>query len=289
MPPWWMRFVMTCRAKPLTAPPTKSWTDYGTTDFPSLPNLQRRTMERSKVFLGSSSEGKGIAQRLAVALDDSGFTESTVWTHGTFRPGRHVLGSLVDVAKTVDFAVMVLGPDDLVASRDVTKPAPRDNVVFELGLFMGALGPERTYMVLPAGADLKLPSDVAGITYLPYPTRSDNNVGAALSSAVIAITDEIRLAGPLGKTSTKHSQLPAGPMPARDVHSDLRILRSNLAPQGWTFRWNETRTRLNVKGPRGTQHALKMGQPAKMQAEFDRFLRELRSRGARFDSDLRQA
>jgi hypothetical protein len=183
---------------------------------------------------------------------------------------------------------MVLGPDDLVASRDVTKSAPRDNVVFELGLFMGALGPERTYMVLPAGADLKLPSDVAGITYLPYPSRSDDNVGAALSSPVIAITDEIKRAGPREQNPTNHVQLPTDPKPARDVHDDLRILRSNLTPQGWTFRWNETRSRLNVKGPRGSRHALKMGQPAQMQAEFDRFLRELRSRGARFDSNLRR-
>lgn len=267
----------------------KSWTDYGTTDLPSPPKLLPRTMVSSKVFLGSSSEGKEVAQRLAVGLDRSEVTESTVWTHGTFRPGRHVLGSLVDVAKTVDFAVMVLSPDDLVASRDATTQAPRDNVVFELGLFMGALGPERTFMVLPEGVDLKLPSDVAGITYLRYPARTDNNVGAALGGVVIEIIDEIKLAGPREDSSAKNPQLRAEPISSRDVHNDLRILRSNLTPQGWTFRWNETRTRLNVKGPRGTQHALKMGQPPKMQADFDRFLRELRSRGARFDSDLRQA
>jgi hypothetical protein len=184
---------------------------------------------------------------------------------------------------------MVLGPDDDVESRSEKAQAPRDNVVFELGLFMGALGPERTYMVLPAGVDLKLPSDLAGITYLPYPARADKNMAAALSGVVIDIIDEIKLAGPRGETAAQHLQLPADPMSARNVENDLRILRSNLTPQGWTFKWNETRTRLNVKGPRGTQHALKMGQPPKMEADFDRFLRELRSRGARFDANLRQA
>jgi hypothetical protein len=246
-------------------------------------------MERSKVFLGSSSEGKDVAQRLAVALDRSGLTESTVWTHGAFRPGRHVLGSLVDRARTVDFAVMVLSPDDLVASREATTQAPRDNVVFELGLFMGALGPERTYMVLPDGVDLKLPSDVAGITYLPYPARADNNMGAALSGVVIEIIDEIKMAGPRDEASATHPQRAPGPSSARSVESDLQLLRSNLIPQGWTFRWNEARTTLRVKSPRGTQHVLKMGQPSKMQADFDQFVRELRSLGARFDANLRQS
>lgn len=184
---------------------------------------------------------------------------------------------------------MVLSPDDDVESRSAKAQAPRDNVVFELGLFIGALGPERTYMVRPVGVDLKLPTDLAGITYLSYRARQDGNMGAALSGVTIDIIDAITRLGPRGETAAKHPQIPADHISTRDIANDLRILRSNLTPQGWTFRWNETRTRLKVKGPRGTQHALKMGQPAKMQEEFDRFLRELRSRGARFDADLRRA
>lgn len=61
-------------------------------------SLRPRTVDRSKVFLGSSNEGKDVAVRLADALDNSGLTESTVWTENVFRPGRHVLGSLVGVA-----------------------------------------------------------------------------------------------------------------------------------------------------------------------------------------------
>lgn len=245
-------------------------------------------MDRSKVFLGSSNEGKDVAVRLADALDNSGLTESTVWTENVFRPGRHVLGSLVDQARNVDFAIMVLSPDDHVESRDATAQAPRDNVVFELGLFMGALGPERTYMVLPAGVDLKLPTDVGGITYLPYPARGDKNVSAALRGVVIKILDEVKLAGPRDEAPAKHPQTPADSASVRDVENDLKILRSNLTPQGWTFKWNETRTRLTAKNPRGTRYTLKMGQPAKMHAAFDHFLRELRSSGARFDANLRQ-
>lgn len=74
---------------------------------------------------------------------------------------------------------------------------------------------------------------------------------------------------------------------SRDFEADLQLLKSNLTPQGWTFKWNEARTTLRVRSPRGTQHTLKLGQQQRTQVEFDRFLRELRSGGARFDSNLR--
>ncbi|MFC9335922.1 TIR domain-containing protein [Arthrobacter sp. NPDC057009] len=242
----------------------------------------------SNVFIGSSSEGQDVAHRLAAGLDHSGLTESTVWTHGVFRQGQHPLAALVDRAKAADFAVMVLSPDDDVESRSSKARAPRDNVVFELGLFMGSLGPERTYMVLPAGVNLKLPTDLSGITYLPYPRRNDRNMAAALNSVVIAIIDEVRSLGPRREPTAPHRQPPSTLAPVRDVDGDLRLLRSNLTPQGWTFKWNEARTTLRVKSPRGTQYTLKMGQPQKMQADFERFIRELRSGGARFDANIRR-
>lgn len=221
----------------------------------------------SNVFIGSSSEGKDVAHRLAVGLDHSGLTESTVWTHGVFSPGQHPLAALVGRAQAADFAVMVLSPDDDVESRSSKEQAPRDNVVFELRLFMGALGPERTYMVLPDGVNLKLPTDLAGITYLPYPTRNDGNVAAALNGVVIAIIDEVRSEGSRIKPAAPHRQLRSTLAPVRDVDADLRLLRSNLTPQGWTFKWNEARTTLRVKSPRGTQHTLKMGQPQKFRPQ----------------------
>lgn len=245
-------------------------------------------LSKAKVFIGSSSEGKDVAQRLAVGLDQSGLTESTVWTHGVVRPGQHPLTALLSRAQAADFAVMVLSPDDDVESRSARTQAPRDNVVFELGLFMGALGPERTYMVLPAEVNLKLPTDLAGITYLPYPTREDKNLASALSGVGIEIVDEVKKLGVRGEPVTQLQQLTPHPGPVRDVSSSLGLLASNLTPQGWMFKWNQARTTLRVKSPRGTQHTLKMGQPQRMQEDFDRFLRELRSGGARFDAILRQ-
>lgn len=242
----------------------------------------------STAFLGSSSEGRDVAIRLAALLDDYGI-ESSVWSQGVFDVGEHVLDGLVRKAKNVDFAILVLSPDDDVESRSARSQAPRDNVIFELGLFIGALGKDRTYMVHPEGISLKLPSDLAGITQARYRTRSDNDVSAALRTVAIQLSDRIKKLGPrIAASPHKGPEIPPALGPVRDVQSDLRLLRSNLIPQGWTFKWNEARSTLRVKGPRGSQHTLKMGHPTKMQPDFDRFLRELRSRGARFDAALRQ-
>ena len=70
--------------------------------------------------------------------------------------------------RSCDFATLVISPDDQVLSRSTVSDAPRDNVVFELGLFMGALGHERVFLVYPRNASIKLPTDLLGLTVLTY-------------------------------------------------------------------------------------------------------------------------
>lgn len=240
----------------------------------------------STAFLGSSHEGRDVAVRLAALLDTYG-VECSVWSQGVFDVGEHVLDGLVRKAKIVDFAILVLSPDDHVESRNAESQAPRDNVVFELGLFIGALGKDRTYMVVPDGVSLKLPSDLAGITQARYRTRSDADVSAALSPVAVQLSDRIGKLGPRDETTSTHLQLPADTTMTHNVEVGLRLLESNLNPQGWRFKWNESRSTLRVKSPSGNQRVLKIGDQSRMQADFDKFVLELRGLGARFDTNLR--
>ena len=82
----------------------------------------------------------------------------TVWYQGPFGLSGNTLASLVTATKNFDFAVLVLTPDDLVQNekRETKGNAPRDNVLFELGLFMGSLGPKRTFIVYDRTENLKL-------------------------------------------------------------------------------------------------------------------------------------
>ena len=71
------------------------------------------------------------------------------------------LESLVERLDDFDFAALILTPDDVTISRDEEMQAPRDNVLLELGLFIGAIGRERSFIVYDRGSNLKLPSDLA--------------------------------------------------------------------------------------------------------------------------------
>jgi predicted nucleotide-binding protein len=87
------------------------------------------------------------------------------------------------VADQSDFAVVVLTPDDVTTKRGQTYDVPRDNVLFELGFFMGRLGVERTYMVSSRVNSPTLPSDLDGITTATFAERADGNLDAAVGPA----------------------------------------------------------------------------------------------------------
>jgi predicted nucleotide-binding protein/ElaB/YqjD/DUF883 family membrane-anchored ribosome-binding protein len=158
--------------KPTLDPPESDMTQE--TDYEPISRLPR-------IFIGSSTEGLAIAEAIQANLDPSRAAECIVWTQGVFRLGGSTLESLVHEAGHCDYAVLVVTPDDMVERRGETHFSPRDNVVFELGLFMGALGQERTFMVVPNGISLELPSDLNGITQGRFNNkRSDNNLLAAL-------------------------------------------------------------------------------------------------------------
>jgi hypothetical protein len=148
---------------------------------------------RPSVFVGSSAEGLKIAKALQVLLDHA--CEVAIWSQGVFGLSQGTLESLVRALDQFDFAVLVLTADDLVTSRDVSATAPRDNVLFELGLFMGGLGQDRTFIVYDRTSNLKLPSDLAGVTAATFEPHSSGNLQSALGAAATRIEDKIERLG----------------------------------------------------------------------------------------------
>jgi len=122
-------------------------------------------MNKPRIFLGSSGKQVELLEAITRGLDDLVEVES--WTT-TFNPGRSTLDRLVELTQEVDFAAFVFAQDDwtTTGSSQSGQAAPRDNVVFEAGLFGGALGIRRTF-ILHAN-DSKLPSDLLGLTAVRY-------------------------------------------------------------------------------------------------------------------------
>jgi hypothetical protein len=126
-------------------------------------------MEQATVFIGSSSEGLAIARAIGEGLECC--SDPTVWDEDVFEFGRGYLEELMSELERHDFAILVLSPDDVTESRGQSQQSPRDNVLFECGLFMGKLGRERTFIVCDKSMKMKLPSDLAGVTMLTYDSK----------------------------------------------------------------------------------------------------------------------
>lgn len=151
-------------------------------------------MNKPALFVGSSSEGLDFARAVRALLDED--AEVTLWKEGFFDVGSTFIDSLIKALPRFDFAVLMLTADDLLTSREVITLGPRDNVLFELGLFMGRLGRERTFVVRPRGDQMKIPSDLAGLTTATYDwPRADRNHQAAVGPACDNIRKMIHALG----------------------------------------------------------------------------------------------
>ena len=127
-------------------------------------------MDKPRLFLGSSGKQAKLLQALTRGLADVARVEP--WTT-SFNPGTTTLERLLELTHAVDFAAFVFAQDDWTSgsppASDPTgsgQASPRDNVVFEAGLFGGALGMRRTFILHANGA--KLPSDLLGLTCVRY-------------------------------------------------------------------------------------------------------------------------
>jgi len=123
---------------------------------------------KPRIFLGSSGKQAKLVQALTRGLAE--VAEVEPWTT-VFNPGVSTLDRLVELTREVDFAAFVFAQDDWTTNQaDATasgQASPRDNVVFEAGLFGGALGMRRTFILHAKGA--KLPTDLLGMTAVRYP------------------------------------------------------------------------------------------------------------------------
>ena len=150
---------------------------------------------RPGLFVGCSAESIPIADIIREEFKCDP-VEITMWTEGVFAPSAFPIESLEQVLRTVDFAALVLSPDDTVISRGATTHAPRDNIIFELGLFMGVLGHSRTFLIYPRGIEVKIPTDLAGITPLTYSLELEGDEPKLMSAVCSQMRTTILAAGP---------------------------------------------------------------------------------------------
>ncbi len=169
--------------------------------------LAQRLRERSKfhlranptpiMFVGSSAEGVEVVNEIEARLEHDDVIVRPWTKRGVFGPSRVPIEDLLSQVDEADFALFVFGPDDKTMSRGLECHAPRDNVVFEMGLFIGRLGRERVFMVKDADVELKLPSDLSGVNPLSYKRRAEGEVADFVGPICTQIRHLIRAKGPV--------------------------------------------------------------------------------------------
>lgn len=151
--------------------------------------------ERTKVFIISSVESLGVARIVQNSFAHDAFLP-ILWTDGVFRVASYTMQALLDAVDDSDFAVAIAHGDDTASIRGKDWPVPRDNVVFELGLFMGHLGKDRAILMEPRDDGVKLPSDMTGITTIPYRYEAGRDAVALMAPACNALREHILRLGP---------------------------------------------------------------------------------------------
>lgn len=146
------------------------------------------------VFVGSSSENSESARAITSMLGHD--FQPREWTD-QFHPSSTSLNDLIQLSESCDFAILIADGDDITVSRKHRSLSPRDNIIFELGLFGGKIGFDRCYVVHQKGQDLKLPSDLRGWTPSIYKLQSDGNIRNSLRPVLNEIIYEMKRRGPL--------------------------------------------------------------------------------------------
>lgn len=164
-------------------------------------------MDKPRVFIGSSRESIDLVNAVHELLHYH--AEVTPWPTA-FAANHYPMEDLEKQVEANDFAVFVFSPDDVVTIREKVYLTPRDNTMFELGMFWGRLKRSRVFFIVPAATepernglridDFHIPSDLSGLTLLKYEIRSDRNYRAAVNVACAHIIGRIQELGPFTDT-----------------------------------------------------------------------------------------
>lgn len=144
-----------------------------------------------RLFIGSSTESIQVAKTLKKLLKSEKLAPE-IWNEKTFKKlGSSYLNRLEDAVNNFDFAVFIFNNDDDLKSRMKKEKTTRDNVIFELGMFLGKLSGKRAYVLWPEDLDVRILSDFSGIIVAEYKSKNVD-LEAALKPAAKQILDSIK-------------------------------------------------------------------------------------------------
>jgi hypothetical protein len=204
---------------------------------------------KPKVFVASSVEGLDVAYPMQVNLQHD--ADLTVWSQGVFSLSVTPLDSITEALNSSDFGIFVFSPDDETRMRDSVSDTVRDNVIFELGLFIGKLGKRRCFIVMPDNIDFHIPTDLVGVTPAIYSgIRDKAELAAALGPACHEIRQAMKLQGGHTQQQDQLHKIPANDHDNYDDNDKIVLLEAwltNDAPEGVAIKYIEIDNQLKLE------------------------------------------
>lgn len=147
-------------------------------------------MIKPKIFIGSSKAGLDVAEKVKVYL--SSIADCFVWSEpDIWEPNRSTFDNLIRMSNYFDFGIFVATADDLTETNDRLVIEPRDNVILEMALFLGAMGHHKSFLLVENG--IKLPSDFNGI-YMPrFDKENEESIKTTCDTYIEKIKEHYQL------------------------------------------------------------------------------------------------
>ncbi|MER8476072.1 nucleotide-binding protein [Mesorhizobium sp. M1163] len=134
-------------------------------------------------------------QKAGSSVGVTSLAEAYLWDHGTFAVSEYPISSLEDAIERADFTIAVAKADDILVLRGESSKVARDNVHFEYGISVGRLGRERSFLLVEADANIRLPSDLAGLTTLRYQGGDQDKMERSVAKACDQARQRIEFIG----------------------------------------------------------------------------------------------
>lgn len=146
-------------------------------------------MRKRKIFIGSSTEELKLAESAKKILEpefEVTIWNDKIWDSAVFRINNNFLQDLLRATLQFDFGILLGTADDKVNIRGKDVLQPRDNILFELGLFMGRLGISKCAFIVEK--ELNILSDIEGISLSRFSKKEEGS----FIDAVTGIKDFFR-------------------------------------------------------------------------------------------------
>lgn len=136
----------------------------------------RPPLSASKRIFIVHGQDTGPKEAVARFLTQLGY--EPVILHEQPNKGRTIIQKFQDEAADVGFAVVLMTPDDETTTG---QKRARQNVILELGFFLGRLGPDRVAAIVKG--QLERPSDFDGVVYIAYDGSWKQDLSKELKAA----------------------------------------------------------------------------------------------------------